>query len=310
MDYLITIMVFCLILFLYLHIYYHLKTSDDLEVYTLKSPSKDKLEEICSIRQPVLFQYSNQDIFKQFTLSSLKENQGVFDVQVRKVGDDLYLPILLKEAIGLFVNDKEENYFSEKNHELLQETGLHKVLRNNDYFLRPPMVSSCAYDVCSGSKNSYTPLRYNLNYRNYLCVTEGQVRIKLISPIYSKYLYEIKDYDNFEFKSPINPWDVQKEYVRDFNKVKFIEIDLVPGDIIYIPAYWWYSVKYMDLTCTLMFKYRTYMNTIAISPQLIIRMLQKLNVKWDIVNKVTNTLSETQSWINAESDNEDEKKKT
>ena len=103
-------MVFCLILFLYLHIYYHLKTSDDLEVYTLKSPSKDKLEEICSIRQPVLFQYSNQDIFKQFTLSSLKDNQGVFDVQVRKVGDDLYLPILLKEAIGLFENDKEENY--------------------------------------------------------------------------------------------------------------------------------------------------------------------------------------------------------
>ena len=310
MDYLITIMVFCLILFLYLHIYYHLKTSDDLEVYTLKSPSKDKLEEICSIRQPVLFQYSNQDIFKQFTLSSLKVNQGVFDVSVRKVGDDLYLPILLKEAIGLFENDKEENYFSEKNHELLQETGLHKVLRNNDYFLRPPMVSNCAYDVCSGSKNSYTPLRYNLNYRNYLCVTEGQVRIKLISPIYSKYLYEIKDYDNFEFKSPINPWDVQKKYVRDFNKVKFIEIDLVPGDIIYIPAYWWYSVKYLDLTCTLMFKYRTYMNTIAISPQLIIRMLQKLNVKWDIVNKITNTLSETQSWINEESNDEEEKKKT
>ena len=279
MDYLITIMVFCLILFLYLHIYYHLKTSDDLEVYTLKSPSKDKLEEICSIRQPVLFQYSNQDIFKQFTLSSLKENQGVFDVQVRKVGDDLYLPILLKEAIGLFVNDKEENYFSEKNHELLQETGLHKVLRNNDYFLRPPMVSSCAYDVCSGSKNSYTPLRYNLNYRNYLCVTQGQVRIKLISPIYSRYLYEIKDYDNFEFKSPINPWEVQKKYERDFNKVKFIEIDLVPGDIIYIPAYWWYSVKYLEMTCSVMFKYRTYMNTVAISPHLIIKMLQKLNYK-------------------------------
>ena len=310
MDYLVTIMVFCLILFLYLHIYYHLKTSDDLEVYTLKSPSKDKLEEICSIRQPVLFQYSNPDIFEQFTLSSLKNNQGVFDVSIRKVGDDLYLPILLKEAIGLFENDKEENYFSERNHEFLQETGLHKVLRNNDYFLRPPMVSNCCYDVCSGSKNSYTPLRYNLNYRNYLCVTEGQIRIKLISPIYSKYLYEIKDYDNFEFKSPINPWDVQKKYTRDFNKVKFIEIDLVPGDIIYIPAYWWYSVKYLDLTCSLMFKYRTYMNTIAISPQLIIKMLQKLNVKWDIVNKITNTLSETQSWINEEPNDEDKKEKT
>ena len=310
MDYLITTLIFCLILFFYLHIYYHLKTSDDLEVYTLKSPSKDKLEEICCIRQPVLFQYSNPDIFKQFTLSSLKDNQGVFDVLIRKVGDDLYLPILLKDAIGLFENDKEENYFSEKNYELLQETGLHKVLRNNDYFLRPPMVSNCAYDFCSGSNNSYTPLRYNLNYRNYLCVTQGKIRIKLISPIYSKYLYEDKDYDNFEFRSPINPWNVQKEYMKDFNKVKFIEIDLIPEDIIYIPAYWWYSIKYLKPTCSLMFKYRTYMNTIAISPQLIIKMLQKLNVKWDIVNKITNTLSETQSWIQEETNNENEEEKT
>ncbi len=310
MDYLITIVIFCLILFLYLHVFHHLKTSDDLEVYTLKSPSKDKLEEICTIRQPVLFQYSNNDIFQQFTLPSLKKNQGVFDVSVRKVGDDLYLPILLKEALDLFVNDKDQNYFSEKNHEFLQETGLHKVLRNNDYFLRPPMVSNCGYDICSGSKNSYTPLRYNLNYRNYLCVTQGQVRIKLISPIYSRYLYEIKDYDNFEFKSPINPWEVQKKYERDFNKVKFIEIDLVPGDIIYIPAYWWYSVKYLEMTCSVMFKYRTYMNTVAISPHLIIKMLQKLNVKWDIVNKISNTITETQSWIKEEPDGEDEEKKT
>ena len=53
-------MVFCLILFLYLHIYYHLKTSDDLEVYTLKSPSKDKLEEIESNNQ-VAFRYCNSE---------------------------------------------------------------------------------------------------------------------------------------------------------------------------------------------------------------------------------------------------------
>ena len=63
LKYFIAIFIFCLVLFLYLHIQYHLKTSDDLEVYTLNSPSKDKLEEICTIRQPVLFQYSNNDIF-------------------------------------------------------------------------------------------------------------------------------------------------------------------------------------------------------------------------------------------------------
>jgi len=288
MDYLSTVFIFCLILFFYLHIYYHLKTSDDLEVYTLSMPSKDKLEEICSVRQPVLFPFKNELITNTFSLLSLEKNQGVFDINIRKKGDDLYLPILLKSAIKLFKNDKGEEYYSENNQDLLQETGLHKILRNNDYFLRPPMVSSCVYDYCSGSLNCQTPLRYSLNYRNYLYVTEGNIKIKLISPIYTKYLYEDKDYDNFEFNSPINPWNIQDEYKTEFNKVKFIEIELKKNDIIYIPAYWWYSIQYMKSTSLLMFKYRTYMNTVAIFPHILIKTLQKLNMKWDIVNKITN----------------------
>jgi len=208
-------------------------------------------------------------------------------VGIRKINDDMYLPILFKEAISLFNNDKKEAYFTEKNYEFLQETGLHKILRNNDYFLRPPMVSHCNYDLCSGSLHSFTPLRYNLNYRNYLSIIEGQIKIKLISPIYSKYLYEIKDYENFEFRSPINPWNIEKKYKKDFDKVKFIEIDMKPGQIIYIPAFWWYSIKYENISCLLMFKYRTYMNTVAILPQLVIKTLQNLNIKWDIMNKIT-----------------------
>ena len=107
MDYLSTVFIFCLILFFYLHIYYHLKTSDDLEVYTLSMPSKDKLEEICSVRQPVLFPFKNELITNTFSLLSLEKNQGVFDINIRKKGDDLYLPILLKSAIKLFKNDKK-----------------------------------------------------------------------------------------------------------------------------------------------------------------------------------------------------------
>ena len=48
---------------------------------------------------------------------------------------------------------------------------------------------------CIGSK---TPLRYNLTYRNYFYVTQGKINIKLICPQNSRYLYPIKDYDNFE----------------------------------------------------------------------------------------------------------------
>ena len=52
---LIALLIFCLVLFIYLHVYFHLKTSNDLEVYEIEQPSKDKLEEICDLRQPVIF---------------------------------------------------------------------------------------------------------------------------------------------------------------------------------------------------------------------------------------------------------------
>jgi len=47
------VLIFCVILFFYLHIYFHMKTSNDLEVYEIDQPSKDKLEEVCDLRQPV-----------------------------------------------------------------------------------------------------------------------------------------------------------------------------------------------------------------------------------------------------------------
>ena len=36
-----------------------MKVSDDLEVYEIDQPSKDKLEEVCDLRQPVTFDYNS-----------------------------------------------------------------------------------------------------------------------------------------------------------------------------------------------------------------------------------------------------------
>ena len=53
-EIIIGLFVFCVILFFYLHIQFHLKTSDDLEIYEVDQASKEKIEEICDLRQPVL----------------------------------------------------------------------------------------------------------------------------------------------------------------------------------------------------------------------------------------------------------------
>ena len=249
------------------------------------------MEEICDIRQPVIFEFNNERLLESCTLRNLDDNYGAFDVNLRDVtnhdyNSELYLPFLLKEVINIFREDKNKKFISENNSDFLKETGAIKNFSYNDSFLRPPLVSKCIYDFMSGSIGSKTPLRYNLNYRNYYYVTHGKVNIKLISPQNSRYLYPNKDYDNFEFRSPVNVWNIQEEYKPDFDKVKVLDITLNKGEIISIPAYWWYSIKYEKLSSVCVFKYRTFMNVLAISPELVLTMLQGQNIKRDIVKKV------------------------
>ena len=291
MKYLIGILIFCLVLFFYLHIYFHLKTSNDLEVYTIERPSKEKLEEICDLRQPVTFKYINDELCSTLTLEKINANYSAFDLKIRGNEDDsdkteLYLPLVFGETYALLKKDEGNNYFTENNYEFLSETGLLRTFRHNDLFLRPPLVSKCIYDLCAGSKGMTTPLRYNMNYRNYIYVVEGEISVKLVSPAAGRYLRGEKDYDNFEFRSPMNPWNIQEEYKREYNKTKSLEIKLMAGDIVFVPAYWWYSVRYDHLSTLCFFNYRTYMNTCAISPHIIISWLQSQNIKRDIVEKV------------------------
>ena len=312
-KYFIGLFIFCLVLFLYLHINYHLKTSNDLEVYTIERPSKDKLEEICDLRQPVIFEFSNERLLQSCTLRNLDDNYGAFDVNLRDItnydyNSELYLPFLLKEAINIFREDKNKKFISENNHDFLKETGAIKNFSYNDSFLRPPLVSKCIYDFMSGSIGSKTPLRYNLNYRNYYYVTHGKVNIKLISPQNSRYLYPNKDYDNFEFRSPVNVWNIQEEYKPEFDKIKVLDITLNKGEIISIPAYWWYSINYEKLSSICVFKYRTFMNVLAISPELVLTMLQGQNIKRDIVKKVD--INKKDNKKEPSNDNENVDKKT
>ena len=312
MNILLILLIFCLVLFFYLHIYFQLKTSEDLEIYEIEhEPSKERLEEICDLRQPVVFlSFSendkiNKNLLPNCTQAKLLSNYSVFDVKIRSVkktsdasdnivrdtsdnlvkpvednSDLLYIPLPLKSALKALAEDKEAKYFSENNSEFLDESGLGKLYKYNDAFLRPPMTSNCIYDYITGSNGTQTPLRYEINYRNFFMVIEGEIKIKMTQPKSSKYLFPIKDYEYLEFKSPINPWNVQEHYKSDFEKIKCLEITLKKGQLFYLPAYWWYSFEFSEIkTSICSFKYRTYMNNMAILDKLFIYFLQSQNIK-------------------------------
>jgi hypothetical protein len=292
MEIIIGFFIFCLVLFIYLHVQFHLKTSEDLEMYEVEQPSKDKLEEICDLRQPVIFDFDCQKIVESSNKSYIANNYNAFEIKIRNVKEtdpnsELYIPLPLHAANKLFNEDNNSTYFSENNNEFLEETGVIKSLKYNDEFLRPYMVSNCNYDIMMGSANTCTPFRYEINYRNYYLLTEGSAQIKLAPPHSIKYLYPNYDYENFEFRSPVDPWSPQPKYIADFDKMKCLEFTLTPGKTLYIPAYWWYSIKFNKNTSISCFNYRTYMNNIAVAPYIGMHALQIQNIKRNVVKKAS-----------------------
>ena len=279
MKLIIAFIVFCLVLFIYLHVQFNLKTSDDLEMYELDDFSKDKLEEVCDMRQPVLLDFDNQKIIDTTNLATLQATYSAFELKIRNVKEEdfLYMPLTLANTKKLFDEDKDAKYITELNADFLEETGVVKNFSYNDELLRPYMVSWCEYDILSGTKCATTPLKYELNFRNYFMVTQGSATIKLAPPKSAKYLNTVYDYDNFEFRSPINVW------TKEVDKVKCLEFELVKGKTLFIPAYWYYSIKFEENTSISCFKYRTYMNTVAIAPYLAKSFLQQHNIKRESV---------------------------
>ena len=303
----ISIFIFCIVLFLYLHVHFHLKRSNDLEVYEIEQPSKQRLEEVCDIRQPTTFELYNEQVLTQLSYQAIHMSYRAFDIHIRDVSkhtstanidktpqkgteDDpvLYIPVTFKIAHEVLKKDTDMKYLSENNADFIDETGLIKVFQLHDEFLRPYMVSKCMYDIMMASTGTTTPLRYEVNYRNYFLVTQGRVQILLIPPKDTRYLYPINDYELLEFRTPVNPWKVQPEYQDDFDKIKTLEVELFQGMAMFIPAYWWYSIQFIvHETSVCSFKYRTHMNTISIAPQLIMTVLQNMNTKRDTLEKRT-----------------------
>lgn len=316
----LTIFVFLVTLFFYLHIQYHLKTSNDLEIYEVDYVSKQNLEEICDLRQPCLFESDENTKYAMqiSNLSHLLDNYPVFEIKIRKSinhthtydkyndtkDEDVYFSLPLHVANKLFNDDKKASYYSEGNGDFLSETGVYKKISKLDYHLRPSFVSNCLYDVMIGTNGAETPFRYDMNYRNYYFVTQGSIKVKLAPPTYGKYMNPENDHENFEFKSSINPWNPSDEHKLDFNKVKCLEITLNPGRFMYIPSYWWYSFKFGSETSVSTFKYRTYMNNVSIFPSLAMYTLQNMNIDRKCVPNI-NLKKINDKHIDRDNDNND-----
>ena len=272
MNVLITLLTICAVVFLYLHVVFHLKTSNDLEIYDLELPDKNKLEEVCNLRQPLLFTYWNDELMK---CSPAHFKCDAFDVNVVDPSN-VAVPLSVERAVALFAKSP---HYTENNADFLQETLLVRAFEKNDFHFRPPMVAQIRYDILFGGVGATTKLKYSDCCRNYFLATDGDVSVKLAPPRNDRYLYVKKDYDTGEFYSELNAWTPQDKYKTEFTKVKFLDFVLKKGQMVYIPAYWWYTFSIGKDGCLCSFQYKTLMNLVATLPDIVVGVLQRQNTK-------------------------------
>ena len=281
---LLNILILLIRLFLYIHINYYLTTSNYLEIYEIDFKSKEKFEELCNLKQPLLiknFIFNEDELLENFKLENIVSNYGNFDIKLYNKENNS-IPIFLDflKASTVFKNDNSSNYISENNHDFLTESSLIKHLQNIDILLRPYGISKINYDIIMGSANSYTNFKYSLNPRNFLYALNGELDITLTIPNNKKYLHIEKDYINNEFYSKIDIHNVTDNFLKDYSKIKFMKIILNKGDLLYIPSYWFYSIKFSSYDSMLLsFKYDTYMSTVSVLPEIIQSYLQNNNIK-------------------------------
>lgn len=270
LNILATLLIFLIVLMIYLHIQYHLKVNNTLEHYSVNEYKKDNINKICQMKQPFSFLYKNQDLLNIINFKNLNKHFKKEYLQIRKKSEDIYLPMSVERSMKLFRKDVSNNYYSENNGVFLKNTDLLKYFKNNSV-LSPNLVSNSKYDMILGTKGSNSKLKYNLFYRNFYYVTDGKCVIRLLTPENKRHLNINKNYDIFEYNSNIDCFS------DDFNK-KYLDVTLSKGDILFIPPYWLYSIKFLENSIITSFHYGSYLSNISIIPDVLKHLVQKQNI--------------------------------
>jgi hypothetical protein len=183
MHFFVSVLIFLFILCFYIHLQYQYKTSNDLEIYELDYTTNKQLQEICHLKQPVLFQIDHfkevESFFKTISLSlvsGIKEE----DVNVKDLRD-YYKPnitsvdaisLSFSSAYGLMETDTKGYFFSENNSDFVRER-IHDFSKIDGY-LASPWIIHKHYDLLFGSKNAHTPLRYHTETGRFLVVSNSE----------------------------------------------------------------------------------------------------------------------------------------
>lgn len=250
------------------------KCSEDLEIFELDYTTNSELQVVCNLKQPIVFDTNNiimsafiSKVVNRIDITKCPTELNIYDIhEFNCFPHETVQPIelSLRAFEKLCATDTKHHFITENNEDFVDECGLYGDFEKLDNLLKDYFVVKKYYDILLGSTDAVFPLRFHKNSRQFYLVAEGKIRVKMTSQKNSKYLHQYNDMSVFEFGSPVNVWEPQSEFKKDLDKILFLEFDVMAGSVLYLPPYWWSSIKIIeDKTIICGITYYTLPNVLA-----------------------------------------------
>jgi hypothetical protein len=206
-----------------------------------------------NLRKPVVLKNScaNWPAFTKWDVAYFSKLYGdkLFQVSVGNQGQHMStkydsildrLEMTMNEFIAIINTDAKHNYYLAQTsvQDLMPEL-LEDIDYPSDYL---PNREVTSINIWFGLGGNQSPLHYD-GSPNFIAMIAGGKTVKLFAPNQSEYLYKHSVYDAKTHVSQINMTDVNEQKFPKFKLAKLDEIKLFPGDILYLPPFWWHSVR-------------------------------------------------------------------
>ena len=201
---------------------------------------------------------NSSDFFKTKEIINLAEdamikdinNKIIFEYKINPYSqfyddDYQYLRTSYKNYINLTRNISKNNYY------FLNEYKITPYLNNISNFSLEKNISKENYiindlnlkDIFLSKTHSHIVVWGHMEiYDEFICISEGNLEIILIPPQEKKYVYPYVNKGPINF-SRVNFFEQKKndkdELYTDFIKANKIYMNVLEGECVYIPAFWW-----------------------------------------------------------------------
>jgi hypothetical protein len=253
------IAVFIIVLFFYLHLQYHLKINNDINVFEVSEISKSELQKAHDLRSPYLFSHSAteklilpEDTCKMIHLENYKNTKTFLPIDVTQ-----------SECNTLLTQKKYVRFH--RNCEFMTKQ-IKEANKRGLAMLKPYGFANENINLVENNKDGTWNQKMR-SERNYIIVQQNGTLVRLANELTQQDYEYVEDHGNQNYYLDTNIWNME-------SKNKHLELELHKGTILHVPKGWFISVKGAPIVTV---HYDSPMSMLSRAHEYILYFMQKTN---------------------------------